>query len=738
MTRFFATLSSTSIRARIVAGFGMFVALLALIAFLYDMQLRSVRTEMENVVRATEASEAIAKFDRDVLDTRRLITRYFGSPTAGEQVAARQAQTQLVKKLEDIKRSVNLPTDEISAILNRYTQSFDQLVSEIKARQSAYSTIVSAGANLVNTVNSITKNLVRIGASEASVSARLQENVQAYVTYATRYTMRGNSADADNAGSELERVAREFASLQGLQTDDVWLKATIARLETPIAKLTASHTKLLETTKGVTATSTSLNTIGVEIGDSAEALKAALTASRNMSVDSARTTVKSVLWTGIVASAGAIFLGIAIAFLISKSISVLVRRITATMERLAGGHLDTGVTDTARTDDIGAMARAVEVFKQNGLKAKQMEEEAIRQRNLADEERHRNAMIERNRTEAMTQATRGLADGLDNLARGNLTFELREPFAADFESLRQNFNAAAAQLAETLATVALASRSIRDGSHEISQGAEDLSKRTEHQAASLEETAAALDQITANVTNASKRVNDAKDIADAANNSARQAGVVVSSAVDAMQKISASSTEISNIIGVIDDIAFQTNLLALNAGVEAARAGEAGKGFAVVAQEVRELAQRSARAAKEIKQLIMNSTAQVEGGVKLVSDTGAALKSIEAYIVDINDHMSSIATSAREQSLGLSEVNVAINQMDQVTQQNAAMVEQTSAAGVKLATEAEHLRDMIARFQIGNRGQEVVQHHQPPSPRDQHGWSSSRTKLSGRPPSRLN
>jgi len=165
-----------------------------------------------------------------------------------------------------------------------------------------------------------------------------------------------------------------------------------------------------------------------------------------------------------------------------------------------------------------------------------------------------------------------------------------------------------------------------------------------------------------------------------------------------MRRIEESSSQISNIIGVIDEIAFQTNLLALNAGVEAARAGDAGKGFAVVAQEVRELAQRSAKAAKEIKELIRNSSVEVEGGVKLVRATGDALKTIETYVVTINQHMDAIATSAREQSVGLAEVNTAVNQMDQVTQQNAAMVEETNAASATLANEASRLRDLIAQF----------------------------------------
>lgn len=203
------------------------------------------------------------------------------------------------------------------------------------------------------------------------------------------------------------------------------------------------------------------------------------------------------------------------------------------------------------------------------------------------------------------------------------------------------------------------------------------------------------------MTNSSKRADEARTIAVQANTSATQSGAVVADAVDAMGRIEQSSNQISNIIGVIDEIAFQTNLLALNAGVEAARAGDAGKGFAVVAQEVRELAQRSAQAAKEIKDLIRNSSVEVQSGVKLVRETGDALKTIEGFVVTINHHMDAIATSAREQSVGLSEVNTAVNQMDQVTQQNAAMVEETNAASATLANEAGRLRELISQFQLG-------------------------------------
>ncbi|WP_137136253.1 methyl-accepting chemotaxis protein [Rhizobium sp. FKY42] len=306
-------------------------------------------------------------------------------------------------------------------------------------------------------------------------------------------------------------------------------------------------------------------------------------------------------------------------------------------------------------------------------------------------------------------AVNTIGDCLAKLADGDLSFRLDEAFNKDFENLRQNLNDAVSRLGETLSVVSRTAEMIDSGSREISGSAQDLSKRTEQQAASLEETAAALDEITVNVRNASARTDEAREASETADKSANHSGKIVSQAVGAMARIEQSSQQISNIIGVIDEIAFQTNLLALNAGVEAARAGEAGKGFAVVAQEVRELAQRSAQAAKEIKELIRNSTEEVNNGVKLVSETGEALKTIQQNIAAVNEHMQSIASSAREQSTGLSEVNTAVNQMDQMTQQNAAMVEETTAASASLAQEAEQLRNLISGFVLPQAKQRPVQ-----------------------------
>ncbi len=321
--------------------------------------------------------------------------------------------------------------------------------------------------------------------------------------------------------------------------------------------------------------------------------------------------------------------------------------------------------------------------------------EASEQARLKAEEQQKQAAAEQG------VAMAALAGGLERIARGDLTARLNEPLAPAYAKLQGDFNAAVETLQETMKAIAGTTDGIRTGAGEISEAADDLSMRTEQQAASLEETAAALDEITATVRKTSEGADHAREVVAAAKVEAERSGGVVSGAVGAMAEIDRSSREISNIIGVIDEIAFQTNLLALNAGVEAARAGDAGKGFAVVASEVRALAQRSADAAKEIKALIQASSTQVAQGVELVGQTGKALERIVGQVGEINAVVVEIAASAKEQATGLAEVNTAVNRMDQVTQQNAAMVEQSTAASHTLAGQADQLAALMGRFQVG-------------------------------------
>jgi methyl-accepting chemotaxis protein len=371
------------------------------------------------------------------------------------------------------------------------------------------------------------------------------------------------------------------------------------------------------------------------------------------------------------------------------------------MGRLAAGELRAEVTGVERRDEIGGMARTVQVFKESGLEKQRVEEQAARAAAEADALRKSGEAERAAAAAQQQQVVSSLATGLERLSAGDLLFRISNEFSADYEKLRHDFNGAVEKLQAAMRGIAANTHGVKSGAAEITAASDDLSRRTEQQAASLEQTAAALDEITATVRKSAESAAEARSLVAEAKADAESSGAVVRDTVSAMSGIESSSRQIGNIIGVIDEIAFQTNLLALNAGVEAARAGDAGRGFAVVATEVRALAQRSADAAKEIKGLISASGQQVESGVRLVGQTGHALERIVEQVARLNGLVSEIAASAREQATALGEVNGAVNQMDQVTQQNAAMVEEATAASHSLEGEAAELSRLVGNFQIG-------------------------------------
>ncbi len=375
--------------------------------------------------------------------------------------------------------------------------------------------------------------------------------------------------------------------------------------------------------------------------------------------------------------------------------------LAALMGRLAAGDLTAEVSGAERKDEVGSMSRAVQVFKEAGIEKQRLERQAETDRKAADQERARTEKERQILADQQATVVQRLADGLGSLAAGDLTCDMTEAFAPEYERLRTDFNGAVAELRGVISTIVANTGAIRSGTGEISQASDDLSRRTEQQAASLEETAAALDHITATVRKTAEGATAVQAVVASAKTDVEHGEAVVKDAVTAMSEIEKSANEIGQIIGVIDEIAFQTNLLALNAGVEAARAGDAGRGFAVVASEVRALAQRSAEAAKEIKALISNSSGHVGRGVTLVRETGTALTRILGQVTQINGTVGEIAASAQEQASSLAQVNTAVNQMDQVTQQNAAMVEESTAASHSLAQDTAELERLTTRFNTG-------------------------------------
>lgn len=401
------------------------------------------------------------------------------------------------------------------------------------------------------------------------------------------------------------------------------------------------------------------------------------------------------LWRKLIVSGVALSIALAAVYValqfMMHAFSVISQRIAG----LAEGDYDSSVPFSERTDEVGVIANSLLVLQDSMRSAAE----------LRDKEQDR-AQQESRRQHEQTIVVDALSGGLAKLAGLDLTARIestpQKPFPEEYEELRKTFNSVGEQLAATIATIRDAADEVKADAGQMAQSAGQLSQRTENQAATLQQSAAALEELSQSVQSTADNAANADSTTNENRVAAKTTGEIVERAVSAMSEIEASSQQITQIISVIDDIAFQTNLLALNAGVEAARAGEAGRGFAVVASEVRSLAQHSSASAQEIKTLIAASKEQVESGSKLVNDAGAALGDIIERVDQVARLVSDIATSAREQSVGVAEINEGVRDLDAATQSNAAMAEEASAASESLTNAAEGMADQLVRFETGS------------------------------------
>ena len=459
----------------------------------------------------------------------------------------------------------------------------------------------------------------------------------------------------------------------------------------------------------------------------------------DLNAENAGTLVQQLIIGGVI-----LVIMVAVAYVIARTITRPISRLTETMDSIAAGDFATKVEGATRSDEIGAMARAVEVFRENGLKVNEMTEaEAAR---IVSDQRARTQMMSELQTafgnvvdaavagdfskrvevefpdaelNQLASSVNNLVETVDgglsetsrvlaSLAKADLTEKVTGSYSGAFGQLKDDTNAVADKLAEIVGQLRQTSRALKTATGEILSGANDLSERTTKQAATIEETSAAMEQLASTVLQNADRAKEASVVAGTVTKTAEEGGQVMGQANDAMGRIETSSSKISNIIGMIDDIAFQTNLLALNASVEAARAGEAGKGFAVVAVEVRRLAQSAAEASSEVKVLIEQSAGEVKAGSKLVADAASKLETMLASARSSNELMDGIARESREQASAIEEVNVAVRQMDEMTQHNAALVEETNAAIEQTEAQASELDRIVDIFTLDDARRELA------------------------------
>ncbi len=425
---------------------------------------------------------------------------------------------------------------------------------------------------------------------------------------------------------------------------------------------------------------------------------------------------------------GNVIAGLVIAAVAGIALFLLVRRmmkplasLKGAMERLAAGDIES-VVPTFRSGEFADMAGAVNVLRSAAIEKERLQAEAASQASLMDEsrrsteeQRQLSAQQRLQQAQELEKVVGALATGLAELSHGNLTHRIEIDLPADYVKLRDDFNATVDRLSSTVRTIQTTSADVGLAAREINMGADDLSKRTEEQASSLEETAATTEELAASVKATAQASRQAASVANDAMQAAQSGGVIAGQAVDAMARIESASQKISDIIRVIDDIAFQTNLLALNAAVEAARAGDAGKGFAVVASEVRTLAQRSSEAAKDISGLISSSNSEVGEGVKLVRQAGEQLSQILSASEKVAATIAEISAASGEQASGIDEMSQAVAHLDEMTQQNAALSEQSAASAGSLSSKIAQLNDLVAAFKTGPDADGTVVAYRPPA-----------------------
>lgn len=681
-------LDSWPIARRINSGFLILTLMLVGLAVFSQRSVGALGTGYSEYSDISRQSVAINAFMEDVFEARIAALAYLRNPDPAIRREVNANIDEVVNGTVFMQAFAMDPArlaevQDLVDLSGQYRNHFNQMADHLVRAQERHLEFMVLSDEIETSVNGIFAAALQNG-NPAVVSAAgraLQSSLTAIVQ-SKQFILTNDPADLESFSSEFATFERAFGQLSALNPP-----GTMTTQINALQSLMDGFPAILDSyaqaqSAALRIQRDQLDKIGPDVQAGLDSVAEEISDRQGIIGAQGRVVVERlnvvIPVVGLLATLAAVLAAVVIGRWISRSVA----RLAETTDRLAAGDNAMDITGTAYEHELGRMARALKVFQQAQI-----------ERAAASEER---AKIRAEQDRVVATMQRELAQ----LAEGDLTAKITQHFAPEYEELRQNFNDAVQALHVAITKVKETSATIAGTTSDTNAATTELSQRTENQAATLEQTAAALDELTASVRSAAEHAKSVDSSVSKARAEATKNGEIVAQAVSAMGAIEKSSKQITQVIGVIDDIAFQTNLLALNAGVEAARAGESGRGFAVVASEVRALAQRSAEAAKEISQLIANSSRHVAQGTQLVGNAGTALSEIIVQVNAISAMTSQIASSAEEQAIGLSEINIGVNQLDQVTQQNAAMVQDSMSRGEALNAETRKLGDMIRHFKV--------------------------------------
>ncbi len=735
---------------RIHFGFLLILVLLGLVAVFGVRALSSVEVGFTRYATISTLSLNTSELDGDVSDMRRNAVNYSfsGNPALVERIRAQQKK--LIESMRTLRDQITDPArranvERMVQLMEGYSTNFGKLV-EVRERRDR---LVAQDLNPLGT--KARENISQIIATSsaendldgAAVAGVAMEKLMMARISAQRFLNDPSQKALDEVKARNELLRPALALLVERQSNPARKRLADETVQLGARYLDSFATLSVAVNDAQYIAFTTMVGQAEEFADLVTKTVTMQSEARRVVQDAMQADMERTvtLVTGL--AIGAFVIGLLVAYLTARSIVKPVVGMTHTMTDLAAGNLTVTVPALSNQDEIGEMAKAVQVFKDNAIEKTRMDaaerERLETERATAEAQRAREQAIGEEIATLIDAVSKGdlerridltgkdgfyrtMSDGINRLtdtvesviadlgevlsalAQGDLNSRVTRDYQGAFQQVKTDVNATSTKLAEIVGQITQAAETIASAAAEVSLGSSDLADRTEQQASSLEETAASMEELGATVRSNADNAQRANVMAADARTAAESGGSVAGSAIDAMRRIEESSRKITDIIGVIDEIAFQTNLLALNAAVEAARAGDAGRGFAVVAQEVRQLAQRSAQASKEIKGLIMDSDAQVKDGVDLVKKAGGALDGIVSGVHQVATLIAEMASASAEQATALDEINATVASMDEMTQKNAALVEETTAAAQAMSGQAGDLKGLIGFFRMEDSG----------------------------------